>query len=78
MKPVEPTTPHDGAQRVIFAKDQPQYDPLPASVSQDGLVMTEWELSAEELSRVVNGGRVRLWIWTHRLPLQPVALEVVE
>lgn len=49
MKPIEPKTPHAGARIVVLAKDQPQYDPLPCAVDANGLVMTEWELSAEEL-----------------------------
>lgn len=78
MKPVEPKVPHDGAALVVFAKDQPQYDPLPAYVDGAGLVMTEWEFSAEDLATIVNGGRVRLWISTFRRSLQPIAIEVVE
>lgn len=80
MKPVEPT-PGPRECRVVFAKDQPEYDPLPAVYTPNdpqGCVRTEWELSAEELATVMNGGRVRLWIWTFRQPLQPVMLEVVE
>lgn len=78
MKPIVPTCPHEGAEIVVIAKDQPQYDPLPAARSAHGLVMTEWELSAEELAAVVNGGRIRLWTWTFGQPFQPIALEVVE
>lgn len=78
MKPVVPTAMLPGAQMIVFAQDQPQYDPLPAAVNSDGLVMTEWELSAEELARILAGGRVRLWVWTFRRALQPVMLEVVE
>lgn len=77
MKPIEPLACPAHAVRVVFAADQPQYDPLPACVTPaDGLVMTEWEPSAEELHALCTGGRVRLWIHTFRRPLQPVALEV--
>lgn len=78
MKPVPPQFPHDGAVMITFAKHQDEYAPLPASVDANGLVMTEWELSAEDLAKVLNGGRVRLWIWTFGYRLQPVALEAVE
>lgn len=61
---------------VTFAKDQPEYTPLPALVFADGKVMTEWALSAEECARLQRGERLRLWIWTYGQPLQPVALEV--
>lgn len=75
MTPIAPLV--DG-QVVIFAKDQPEYFPLPAVVSPDGtMVTTEWELSAEELQRVLEGGRIRLRLWTFGHPLQPVLIEVV-
>ncbi len=77
MKPIAPEQLHAGATPIVFAKDQPQYDPLPAAVDPNGLVLTEWELSAEDLAALLNGGRLRLWVWTFRQPLQPLALEVV-
>lgn len=61
MTPVEPML-HEGATLIVFAKDQPQYIPLPASVDADGVVMTEWEPTAEELNRLLCGGRIRLWL----------------
>jgi hypothetical protein len=63
---------------VVIAKDQPQYEPLPALVYNDGKVCTEWDLTEEERLRLVGGERIRLWVWTHGLPLQPVALEVTK
>ena len=77
MTPVEPTL-HEGAKLVMFAKDQPEYLPLPASVDASGCVMTEWEPTAEELDRLLCGGRVRLWIYTFGHRLQPVMLDVVD
>lgn len=61
MNPVEPIL-HTGAMLVVFAKDQPEYLQLPASVDEHGCVMTEWEPSAEELGRLFTGGRIRLWL----------------
>ena len=77
MKPVEPRE-REGATPVVFAKDQPEYIPLPSNVTPDGLVMTEWEPTALELAHLAAGARVRLWIWTHGNPLQPVALDVAD
>ncbi|MCR4301807.1 MAG: hypothetical protein NUV51_09370 [Sulfuricaulis sp.] len=77
MTPVQPEI-QEGAELVIFAANQPQYVPLPASVDEAGTVMTEWEPTAEELTRLMCGGRVRLWVLTFGHPLQPVALEVIE
>jgi hypothetical protein len=78
MKAIVPSAPHTGSTLVEFARNQPQYDPLPAMVDPSGLVQTEWELSAEELAQVLRGGHLRLWIWTFRHPLQPVAIEITE
>lgn len=81
MNPVEGPL-HDKAQRVIFGVNQEKdYFQLPASVDVHGTVMTEWELTAEELSMILNGGRVRLWMLftgvTVGRPLTPIKLEVV-
>lgn len=78
MKPIQPVRVHPDALPIVFAADQPEYDPLPAAIDGKGLVMTEWEFSAEDLAKMLNGGRVRLWIWTFRHPLQPIQMEVVE
>lgn len=78
MTPVEPLALHDGATLVVFAKDQPEYFPLPASVSPDGLVMTEWEPTAAELELLLTGGRIRIWLHTFGKPLQPISVQVAE
>lgn len=82
MIPVQPKALHAGAMLMVFAKDQPQYIPLPASVDNEGTVMTEWEPTAEELELLFKGGRVRLWLNHTQVelgrPLTPITLEVVE
>jgi hypothetical protein len=90
MTPVEPSL-HEGGFLIVFAKDQPQYQPLPASVDLQGTVMTEWEPTAEELQALLTGGRIRLWVLhafgahtcpscRHEVPhlLSPSRLEVIE
>jgi hypothetical protein len=77
MTAVEPSPVHENARVVTFAADQPEYAPLIAAVDKDGLVLTEWEFSAEDLAKILDGGRLRLWLVTHNKPLQPVALEVI-
>lgn len=64
------------AELVVFAKDQPEYLPLPAARFADGRIYTEWKPDEDELARLQRGEAVRLWIWTFNGPLQPVALEV--
>jgi len=76
MEPIESGLGDPSAQRVVFAKDQPEYAPLPALVFPDGKVCTEWRPTEDERARILAGENIRLWIWTYGRPLQPVALEV--
>jgi len=76
MTPVSPTVLAPDARLVVFAKDQPEYLPLPALCFPDGRVLTEWRLTEEERARLVAGETLRLWMWTFNQPLQPIALEV--
>lgn len=78
MNPVEPSVIPEGSKRVVFAKDQPQYKKLPATISVDGVVITYWEPTAEELQALFIGGQVRIMIHTFNQPLQPIKVEVVE
>lgn len=74
MKPVE----FPGV-NVVFAKDQPEYMPLPAmKIPNDpqGLIITKWQLSPEELERVKETGTIHLSMLTFNQPLQPVLLTV--
>jgi hypothetical protein len=61
---------------VIFAKNQPEYMPLPALTFTDGKILTEWELTEAERLALANGAPLRLWIWRFDQPLQPVMLQV--
>lgn len=80
MNPVEPKL-HPGGQLIVFAKDQPPYQPLPASVDAVGSVVTEWEFSAAELEQIMNGGRLRLYILftgvNNGIPMSPIKAEIV-
>lgn len=74
MKPVE----FPGV-NVVFAKDQPEYMPLPAmKIPNDpqGLIITKWQLSPEELERIKETGTIHLSVATFNQPLQPVLLTV--
>jgi hypothetical protein len=75
VRPVDPVV-SDGWHTVVFAKDQPEYNPLPAVRNSEGDVITDWEPSRDELVRLLLGGRVRLTVLTFGHPLQPVRLEV--
>lgn len=61
---------------VVFAEDQPEYQPLPALATRNekGEVITCWELSDEELAEVIKSKRVYLSQYTFNTPLQPVMI----
>jgi hypothetical protein len=62
-------------QNVVYAKDQPEYLPLPAYKSKDGVVVCCWELSFKERLRVLITGKLWISMLTFNKPLQPVLLE---
>lgn len=67
MKPIE-----FPGHNVVFAKDQPEYQPLPALRMPDGEVITCWEISDEELEEIVKTKRIYLSQLTFNQPLQPI------
>lgn len=72
MKPVSPVVP--GHSEVVYAKDQPEYLPLPAHRTEDGCVTTRWKLTWQERLRVLFMGNIYLQLLTFNTPLQPVML----
>lgn len=63
-----------GISEVTYAKDQPEYLPLPALKFSDGLVITRWQPSFWERLSLLFGGSVILGQLTFNQPLQPVML----
>jgi hypothetical protein len=59
---------------VVFAKDQPEYLPLPAHRTSDGEVTSCWELTEEELQEVMRTRRIYVTQHTFNRPLQPLLL----
>lgn len=50
-------------------------DPLETHVTDDGVTISHWQMSAEELAEVNrNGGRV--WVRVHALPTPPIGVDV--
>jgi hypothetical protein len=58
-------------QNVVYAKDQPQYLPLPAYRAPGGSVTSCWGLSWRERLRVLVTGRIFFTVATFGDPLQP-------
>jgi hypothetical protein len=59
-------------QNCVYAKDQPEYLPLPAFKFQDGLVICCWGLSWRERVKALLFGRLWLSVMTFNKPLQPL------
>lgn len=73
MTPVDPSLMEVGWTYVVI----PDTENLPALVGPDGTVCTEWELTEEEMQRLICGGRIRILAQAACQPL-PIHLEVLE
>lgn len=61
-------------QTVTYAKDQPEYLPLPAFKASDGRVVCCWKLSIKERIRLLFRGLIWHQVLTFNQPLQPQKL----
>lgn len=69
MKPVE-----FEERNCVFAEDQPEYLPLPAFRDPDGVVVSCWELSEEEVELIRQSKKIWVIMYTFNNPLQPLCL----
>lgn len=67
MKPIE----FDHS-NVVYAKDQPEYLPLPAHKTSDGTVTSCWELSDDEIMDICKSRKIFISQLTFNQPLQPI------
>ena len=69
---VSPSQPVDGG-HVVYASDQPEYQPLPAWVRDNPTrVVTRWRLTWRERLTVLLRGDLYLEQMTFGKPLQPI------
>ena len=70
----------EGYDKSIYGANQKEYLPLPCAVSRckKRQVLSEWIPTAEELSIILNGGKIRVRQQTFHKPLQPIYVEVIE
>lgn len=61
---------------VVFAKNQPEYLPLPAHKTELGEVITCWELTWIERFELLWTGRLWLRVLTFGEALQPLLIEI--
>ena len=57
---------------IIFGENQPEYQPLPAFLDEEGTVVTVWKLSLWERIRVLFTGRLYMITMTFKSPVQPM------
>lgn len=76
MTPVTPIVPGEDLDVTVYAKNQPQYQPLPVWLDLDGATLSRWRLTWWERLCVLVTGDVYLWVLTFNKPLQPVKLQV--
>ena len=67
---------------IVLAKDQPEYQPLPAHRDPDAseandIVTTCWELSDEEMQQVIRTRKIWVHNWCFKKPFYPIALQAM-
>ena len=76
MRPMSPVVAGFDKHEIIIAEDQPEYQPLPALILQDGRVICRWHLTWWERLRLLWSGSLYLHALTFGAPLQPQLLSV--
>ena len=60
----------------VYAENQPEYLPLPAHRSSEGIVTSCWQLSLWERMKVFFTGQIFLQISTFNKSLQPLKMSI--
>lgn len=71
VSPVLPSQPNTLPLEIVFAKDQPEYRPLPVIRCDDGTVISRWRLTWWERLTVLCRGSFYFRQLTFNGPLQP-------
>lgn len=74
LTPIDPEIPL--LESVVYAKDQPQYLPLPACRTADGEVVTRWKLNWRSRLAVVFGADLYVTLLTFNKPLTPLRVSI--
>lgn len=74
MVPVSPVIP--GFKEIIYAKDQPEYNPISTIKDIKGQVLSRWAFSEEERKLIAEGADLFVCVHTFNKKLQPMALAV--
>ncbi len=60
----------------VYAKDQPEYLPLPVYKADNGKVISCWQMNFIERIKALITGKVYLKILTFNHPLQPLKMSI--
>jgi len=63
-------------QNIIIAKDQPQYNPMPAYIDDEGKVLCCWKLTFIDRLKILFSGKIWHLIMTFKTPIQPQKLMI--
>jgi hypothetical protein len=74
---VSPSRPVEG-QHVVYAADQPEYNPLPVWRKPQGEVVSRWRLTWRERIAALLGRPLYVEVLTFQAPLQPIYLTFSE
>ena len=80
MKPISPVIEGYQSKEVVFAKEQPEYMPLPALVleGEDKPIVSRWQLNDEERKQIAAGADILFTQMIFSDLYHPVRLEVVD
>ena len=71
MKAASPVLPAAGDCEVTYAKDQPEYSPLPVFRTEKA-VLSRWTLTEEERRHIASGGDLFICMINFGGPLLPI------
>lgn len=74
---VSPSLPIEG-QHVVYAANQPEYQPLPVWKKPGGAVISRWRLTWRERLAVLLGRDLYVEVLTFGQPLQPIFMAFSE
>jgi len=63
-------------QNCVYAERQPEYLPLPAFSTPDGIVTSIWKPTDKERKAIADGANIALSLCTNHQPLQPIIMAV--
>lgn len=78
MQPISPIVHGLEDEEAVYAKDQPQYAPLPSLKSRKpdnkGRILTRWTFTEDERRAIAAGADLFVQIDTFQQPLQPTGM----